>query len=189
MASQKDQPFDMQFKLLMIGDSGTPNVPRASPLLGCLTIAFPYISEVGKTCLIWRFASDQFSTKTMHTIGIDFKIKYVKIDDVRVKLQVSFPIQNLSLHAIFTSCCFYCMQIWDTAGQERFRTITTSYFRGAQGIMLVYDVTDRSSFAAVRSWMKQIELVSVVYAVEAGMTLLMNRPLFLLFVCLLSMPM
>jgi hypothetical protein len=78
-------------------------------------------------------------------------------------------------------CCLYCMQIWDTAGQERFRTITTSYFRGAQGIMLVYDVTDRSSFAAVRSWMKQIELVSVVYAVETGMTLLMKRPLFLIF--------
>lgn len=51
------------------------------------------------------------------------------------------------------------MKIWDTAGQERFRTITTSYFRGAQGILLVYDVTDRGSFQAVRGWMKQIELV------------------------------
>ena len=44
--------------------------------------------EVGKTCLIWRFAADQFSTRTMNTIGIDFKIKYVKIDDMRIKLQV-----------------------------------------------------------------------------------------------------
>jgi GTPase SAR1 family protein len=55
----------------------------------------------------------------------------------------------------------YHAQIWDTAGQERFRTITTSYFRGAQGILLVYDVTDRASFTAVRSWMKQIELVGL----------------------------
>jgi GTPase SAR1 family protein len=50
-------------------------------------------------------------------------------------------------------------QIWDTAGQERFRTITASFFRSSQGIMLVYDVTDRGSFTAVRGWMKQIELV------------------------------
>jgi hypothetical protein len=48
----------------------------------------PCYTEVGKTCLIWRFAADQFSTRTMNTIGIDFKIKYVKIDNVRVKLQV-----------------------------------------------------------------------------------------------------
>eukprot|EP00598_Pedospumella_elongata_P007608 CAMPEP_0184971266 /NCGR_PEP_ID=MMETSP1098-20130426/3527_1 /TAXON_ID=89044 /ORGANISM="Spumella elongata, Strain CCAP 955/1" /LENGTH=209 /DNA_ID=CAMNT_0027493361 /DNA_START=93 /DNA_END=722 /DNA_ORIENTATION=+ len=108
----KDVPFDMQLKLLMIGDS-----------------------EVGKTCLIWRYAADSFSSKTMNTIGIDFKIKHIKIDDKRIKLQ-----------------------IWDTAGQERFRTITTSYFRGAQGILLVYDITDRGSFTAVRSWMKQIDL-------------------------------
>lgn len=48
------------------------------------------------------------------------------------------------------------LQIWDTAGQERFRTITTSYFRGAQGIVLVYDVTDRDSFENVRTWMQEI---------------------------------
>ena len=48
-------------------------------------------------------------------------------------------------------------QIWDTAGQERFRTITTSYFRGAQGILLVYDVTDRGSFQAIKTWVEEIE--------------------------------
>jgi GTPase SAR1 family protein len=50
-------------------------------------------------------------------------------------------------------------QIWDTAGQERFRTITTSYFRGAQGILLVYDVTDRNSFTSIRNWVAQIQMV------------------------------
>lgn len=49
------------------------------------------------------------------------------------------------------------LQIWDTAGQERFRTITTSYFRGAQGILLVYDVTDRRSFESIRNWINQIQ--------------------------------
>jgi Ras-related protein Rab-8A len=101
----------MQIKLLMIGDSG-----------------------VGKTCLLLRYANDSFSPTFITTIGIDFKIKNIEIDQKRVKLQ-----------------------IWDTAGQERFRTITTSYFRGAQGIVLVYDVTDRRSFESIRNWINQIQ--------------------------------
>jgi GTPase SAR1 family protein len=61
-------------------------------------------------------------------------------------------------------CLFFQLastsQIWDTAGQERFRTITTSYFRGAQGILLVYDVTDRQTFSSIRNWVAQIQMVS-----------------------------
>eukprot|EP00512_Aurantiochytrium_limacinum_P004059 CAMPEP_0171495444 /NCGR_PEP_ID=MMETSP0958-20121227/6149_1 /TAXON_ID=87120 /ORGANISM="Aurantiochytrium limacinum, Strain ATCCMYA-1381" /LENGTH=216 /DNA_ID=CAMNT_0012029435 /DNA_START=433 /DNA_END=1083 /DNA_ORIENTATION=+ len=102
--------FDIQIKLLMIGDSG-----------------------VGKTCLLLRYANDSFSPTFITTIGIDFKIKTIQLDDKTIKLQ-----------------------IWDTAGQERFRTITTSYFRGAQGILLVYDVTDRGSFDNIANWMGQI---------------------------------
>jgi len=104
-------PYDMQVKLLMIGDSG-----------------------VGKTCLLLRYANDSFSPTFITTIGIDFKIKNIGVDGKRIKLQ-----------------------IWDTAGQERFRTITTSYFRGAQGILLVYDVTDRRSFESIRNWISQIQ--------------------------------
>ena len=65
--------------------------------------------------------------------GIDFKIKTIECEGKRVKLQ-----------------------IWDTAGQERFRTITTSYFRGAQGILLVYEVTDLNSFHAIKQWVEEI---------------------------------
>eukprot|EP00887_Chlorella_sp_A99_P005509 scaffold1.g5509.t1 len=91
-------------------------------------------SGVGKSCLLLRFAEDSFTSSFITTIGIDFKIKKVLIDGKWVKLQ-----------------------IWDTAGQERFRTITSAYYRGAMGILLVYDVTDESSFNNIRNWMKNIE--------------------------------
>lgn len=91
-------------------------------------------SAVGKTCLLLRYASDSFQTTFITTIGIDFKTKDVSIDGKQVRLQ-----------------------IWDTAGQERFRTITTSYFNGAHGIMLVYDVCDRASFNSIRNWVDQIQ--------------------------------
>uniref|UniRef100_A0A8B9UYF9 small monomeric GTPase n=1 Tax=Anas zonorhyncha TaxID=75864 RepID=A0A8B9UYF9_9AVES len=82
--------YDHLYKLLLIGDSG-----------------------VGKTCLIIRFAEDNFTSTYISTIGIDFKIRTVEIDGKKIKLQV-----------------------WDTAGQERFKTITTAYYRGAVGIIL-----------------------------------------------------
>ncbi|KAL7718343.1 Rab family GTPase [Entamoeba marina] len=91
-------------------------------------------SGVGKSCLFLRFADDIFSETYITTIGVDFKIKSVKIDGKEVKLQ-----------------------IWDTAGQERFRTITSSYYRGAHGIIVVYDVTDIQSFNHVRQWLNEIE--------------------------------
>jgi len=91
-------------------------------------------SGVGKSCLLLRFSDDSFTTSFITTIGIDFKIRTLELDGKRIKLQ-----------------------IWDTAGQERFRTITTAYYRGAMGILLVYDVTDESSFNNIRLWIKNIE--------------------------------
>jgi Ras-related protein Rab-8A len=84
--------------------------------------------------LLLRYSDDSFTSSFITTIGIDFKIKSITIGDAKVKLQ-----------------------IWDTAGQERFRTITTAYYRGAMGILLVYDVTDDTSFGNVRNWMRQIQ--------------------------------
>lgn len=91
-------------------------------------------SGVGKSCLLLRFSDDSFTTSFITTIGIDFKIKTIELEGKRIKLQ-----------------------IWDTAGQERFRTITTAYYRGAMGILLVYDVTDEVSFQDIHNWMKNIE--------------------------------
>jgi Ras-related protein Rab-8A len=91
-------------------------------------------SGVGKSCLLLRYSDDSFTSSFITTIGIDFKIKSIMCGDAKVKLQ-----------------------IWDTAGQERFRTITTAYYRGAMGILLVYDVADENSFNNVRNWMRQID--------------------------------
>lgn len=104
--------FDMQIKLLLIGDSG-----------------------VGKTCLLLRYVNDSYSSSFITTIGIDFKIKYIQLDGKRIKLQ-----------------------IWDTAGQERFRTTTTSYFRGTQGVCIVIDLTDKNSFISAYNWLAQLQM-------------------------------
>eukprot|EP00939_MAST-03C_sp_MAST-3C-sp1_P000032 g32.t1 len=90
---------------------------------------------VGKSSLLWRFADNTFTESCISTIGVaDFKTKTVNLDGDTVKLQ-----------------------IWDTAGQERFRTITSSYYRGAQGIIIVYDVTDSESYGNVRQWLHEID--------------------------------
>uniref|UniRef100_A0A3Q4G9E5 small monomeric GTPase n=1 Tax=Neolamprologus brichardi TaxID=32507 RepID=A0A3Q4G9E5_NEOBR len=86
--------YDFLFKLLLIGDSG-----------------------VGKTCLIIRFAEDNFNSTYISTIGIDFKVKTIEVDGKKVKLQV-----------------------WDTAGQERFKTITTAYYRGTICKHVVFNI-------------------------------------------------
>ncbi|KAL6059477.1 Ras- protein Rab-1A [Balamuthia mandrillaris] len=91
-------------------------------------------SSVGKSCLLCRFTDDVFRTSLSTTIGIDFRIKTLNIDgrDYRV-------------------------QIWDTAGQERFRTITTAFYRGAEGIMFVFDVTNIETFHNIKNWIGEID--------------------------------
>ncbi|XP_013381633.1 ras-related protein Rab-3 isoform X2 [Lingula anatina] len=91
-------------------------------------------SSVGKTSFLFRYADDSFTSAFVSTVGIDFKVKTVFRQDKRVKLQ-----------------------IWDTAGQERYRTITTAYYRGAMGFILMYDVTNEESFNAVQDWCTQIK--------------------------------
>lgn len=91
-------------------------------------------SGVGKSSLLLRFADDVFTDNFMPTIGVDFKIRTIEVDGKTIKLQ-----------------------IWDTAGQERFKTITSSYYKGAHGIIVTYDITDRESFSAIENWMNEVE--------------------------------
>ncbi|CAA9988698.1 ras-related protein Rab-1A, putative [Plasmodium knowlesi strain H] len=90
-------------------------------------------SGVGKSCILLRFSDDHFTESYITTIGVDFRFRRIKVGDKMVKLQ-----------------------IWDTAGQERFRTITSAYYRGADGIIIIYDTTDRNSFLHIKEWINEI---------------------------------
>ncbi|XP_063719217.1 ras-related protein Rab-43-like isoform X2 [Symsagittifera roscoffensis] len=109
-----DEEYDYLFKVVLIGDTG-----------------------VGKTCVVQQFKSNTFIERYASTIGVDFTMKTVAIDDKKVKLQ-----------------------IWDTAGQERFRTITQSYYRCANCVIVVYDVTRRDTFLSLQQWLEDVDRYS-----------------------------
>ncbi|XP_041430592.1 ras-related protein Rab-15 isoform X2 [Xenopus laevis] len=103
--------YDVLFRLLLIGDSG-----------------------VGKTCLLCRFTDNEFHPSHISTIGVDFKMKTIEVDGIKVRIQ-----------------------IWDTAGQERYQTITKQYYRRAQGIFLVYDITSERSYQHIMKWASDVD--------------------------------
>jgi len=132
--------YDYLFKLLLIGDSG-----------------------VGKSCLLLRFADDSYTESYISTIGVDF-----------VNPRPCAPTPQLALRLPRSACTLpdarsqkirtiqlegktIKLQIWDTAGQERFRTITSSYYRGAHGIIVVYDVTEVESYNNIKQWLHEID--------------------------------
>mmetsp|Transcript_24186 Transcript_24186/g.40995 ORF Transcript_24186/g.40995 Transcript_24186/m.40995 type:complete len:212 (+) Transcript_24186:107-742(+) len=121
--------YDNLFKILLIGDAG-----------------------VGKSSIMLRFCDDSFDPHLGSTIGVDFKVKMVKLRGKKVK-----------------------MTIWDTAGQERFRTLTSSYYRGAQGIILVYDVTRKDTFDALDQWLREMEVYCTDGAREVVKLLVGNK--------------
>ncbi|CAF1390975.1 unnamed protein product [Adineta steineri] len=95
-------------------------------------------SDVGKSRLLLRFTDNIFDEDKAATIGVDYKVEQLEINDNRVKLI-----------------------IWDTAGQERFHTLSPAYYRGAQGAILVYDICDRQSFRQLdRLWISELDIFS-----------------------------
>lgn len=102
---------EVRLKFVLVGDSGT-----------------------GKSSVLRRFVDDTFSPSFMTTIGIDFKVKDLKLKENVVKIQV-----------------------WDTAGQERFKTITNAYYNGADAILVVYSVTDKDSFNHLSYWIDEVD--------------------------------
>lgn len=105
--------FDYLVKILLIGESG-----------------------VGKTCVLEQFIESKFTTNHLPTIAIDFRMKILKINNIKLK-----------------------MQLWDTAGQERFNTLTTGFFKSSHGVIIIYSITDKNSFEKVFKWMDQISLL------------------------------
>ena len=90
-------------------------------------------SQIGKTSLIQRYVKNNFNLSYITTVGIDFQLKQIKMNNKSIKLQ-----------------------IWDTAGQERFKNITKSYFHSSDGFIVGYDITSRLSFTNVSTWLKEI---------------------------------
>ena len=103
--------YDLLFKVLLIGNSG-----------------------VGKSSLFLRFVDDIWEDNFVPTIGVDFKVKTLSIEEKKIKLQ-----------------------IWDTAGQDRFRTIVSSYYKGGHGLLLIFDLTDIETFKSLNNWLIEIE--------------------------------
>lgn len=90
-------------------------------------------SGVGKTCIIHKFIRDEFFQSHLSTIAIDFKMKILQLEDKKIK-----------------------MQIWDTAGQERFKSLTSGFFKGSDGIMVCFALNDRRSFDRIVAWLEEI---------------------------------
>mmetsp|Transcript_23187 Transcript_23187/g.23838 ORF Transcript_23187/g.23838 Transcript_23187/m.23838 type:complete len:211 (+) Transcript_23187:50-682(+) len=98
---------------------------------------------VGKSSILLQFTDGYFNDNLQSTIGVDFKVKVMDVagpDGRPKRVKVT---------------------IWDTAGQERFRTLTSSYYRGAQGIILVYDVTRKETFDSLSMWLQEVEQFSM----------------------------
>jgi small GTP-binding protein len=91
-------------------------------------------SGVGKSNLLSRYTKNEFSTNTKTTVGVEFGAKKFEIDDSKIKAQ-----------------------IWDTAGQERYKSITSCYYKGAKGGILVYDISKKESFQNVDKWLQEFK--------------------------------
>lgn len=104
-------------------------------------------SGVGKSCLVTRFTKDCFSPDHFNTVGVDFRLQKIAIDGKEVNLQ-----------------------IWDSAGYGRFRIMTSSYYKGANGIIMVYDITNKDSFDHLSNWLKEVHL----YAPETAKIVLVG---------------
>ncbi|KAL0459958.1 UNVERIFIED_CONTAM: Ras-related protein RABA5b [Sesamum latifolium] len=90
-------------------------------------------SAVGKSNLLSRFARDEFDHNSKATIGVEFQTQVVELDGKEIKAQV-----------------------WDTAGQERFRAVTSAYYRGAVGALIVYDISRKSTFESIKRWLDEL---------------------------------
>ena len=105
---------------------------------------------VGKTSIIQKFVNDKFSQNMLSTIGVDFQSKIIMIDNTKVKLK-----------------------IWDTTGQERFKTLTSQYYNGADGALLIFDVTSKLSFERINFWINELKEKKKLN--ELGLLLIGNK--------------
>ena len=106
----EENSYDLLYKIVIIGDT-----------------------NVGKSNILSRYLTNEFTSNTKSTVGVELGIKFLKIKNTSTKIQ-----------------------IWDTAGQERYQAITSSYFRGSDGCFIVYDITNETSFNNIEKWFDKI---------------------------------
>lgn len=109
-SSIEEEDYDEKIKLMIIGDS-----------------------SVGKTSLLKKYCKNEFSNSYIITVGIDFQVKILDINNKKIKIQ-----------------------IWDTAGEERYRVVAKNYFNTSDGFIIMYDITNRDSFDNISNWVEQI---------------------------------
>ena len=102
-------------------------------------------TNVGKTSLLLNYTDNYYVGSHVATVGIDYKFKSIKIKDIDVKLQ-----------------------IWDTSAQERFRSLAKNYLKNADGIIFVYDITDKKTFEGVKDWIKEAESQGIYKQILVG---------------------
>ncbi len=110
-SSIEEEDYDEKVKLMIIGDS-----------------------SVGKSSLLKKYCKNEFSNSYITTVGIDFQVKILTINNIKIKIQ-----------------------IWDTAGEERYRVVAKNYFNTSDGFIIMYDITNRESFDSVSNWVEQIK--------------------------------
>ena len=121
-------------------------------------------ASVGKSNLVLRFCDGSFEEDYRFTLGVDFKFRTVQYHDILVKAQGMYT-------------CVICIQlpyvfdntVWDTAGQDRYRSITSAYYRSADGLILCYDITKKSSFENLSEWLCQIRKYTTNAVVLVGL--------------------
>ncbi|KAH1224789.1 Ras-related protein Rab11C [Glycine max] len=130
MAHRVDHEYDYLFKIVLIGDSG-----------------------VGKSNILSRFTRNEFCLESKSTIGVEFATRTLQLRSSSEE----HPVKNLDVGIkIVVEGKTVKAQIWDTAGQERYRAITSAYYRGAVGALLVYDITKRQTFDNVQRWLREL---------------------------------
>ncbi|XP_028071940.1 ras-related protein RABA5e-like [Camellia sinensis] len=97
-------------------------------------------SAVGKSNLLSRFARDEFDLHSKATVGVELQTQVMELDGKEIKAQV-----------------------WDTAGQERFRAVTSAYYRGAIGALIVYNITRRTTFDSIKRWLDELKSKSIIF--------------------------
>ncbi|XP_055996105.1 EF-hand calcium-binding domain-containing protein 4B-like isoform X2 [Ostrea edulis] len=117
-----------------VGEDKTDEEVTPPPRQRLFKVVFVGDSGVGKSCFIHRFCNDQFNPTFSATIGVDFQVKSIVLESQVIVLQ-----------------------LWDTAGQERYRSITKQYFRKADGVIMMYDVTTEATFTNVRNWVTSVK--------------------------------